>query len=90
MKTYYTITVDKDAAKYIGLTIEWDYENGKVHMFMPGYLAKAMIRFKHETPSKIQNSLHRHIKIQYGAKQQYVNNEEVLSPPLNKEETKYV
>ncbi len=59
-------------------------------MFMPGYLAKAMIRFKHETPNKIQNSLHRHIEIQYGAKQQYVNDEEMLSPPFNKEETKYV
>ncbi len=49
-----------------------------------------MIRLKHETCNKIQNSLHCHIEIQYGAKQQYVNNEEVLSPPLNKEETKYV
>jgi hypothetical protein len=58
--------VDKDAAKCIGLPIEWDYENGKVHMSMPGYLAKAMIRFKHETPNKIQNSPH----CQYGVKQQ--------------------
>jgi hypothetical protein len=46
LKKYYTIIVDKDATKYIGLTIEWDYEHGKVHMSMQGYLAKAMIRFK--------------------------------------------
>jgi hypothetical protein len=59
-------------------------------MFMLGYLAKAMIRFKHETPTKIQNSPYCHIKIKYRAKQQYVNDEEVLSPPLNEEETKYV
>ncbi len=57
---------------------------------MPGYLAKAMVRFKHESRNKIQNSPHRHIKIQYGAKQQYVNNEDMLFPPLNKEETTYV
>ncbi len=57
---------------------------------MPGYLAKAIIRFKHETPNKIQNSPHCHIKIQYGAKQQYVNDEDMLSPPLNKKDTKYV
>jgi hypothetical protein len=68
LKKIYTITVDKDAAKYIGLAIEWDYENRKVNMFMPGYLAKEMIRFKHETPNKIQNSPHCHIKIQYRAK----------------------
>jgi hypothetical protein len=36
LEKYYTITVDKDAAKYIGLTIKWDYENGQVHMSMPG------------------------------------------------------
>ncbi len=53
LKKYFTIAVDKDSPKYIGLTIEWDYENGKVHMFMPGYLAKTIIRFKHETPNKI-------------------------------------
>jgi hypothetical protein len=90
LKKYYTITVDKDAAKYIGLTIKWNYENGKVHIFMPGYLAKTMIRFKHETPTKIQNSPHCHIEIKYGLKQQYVNDEEELSPPLNQEEKKYV
>jgi hypothetical protein len=33
-----TITVDREAMKYIGLTIEWDYNYGKVHMHMPGYL----------------------------------------------------
>jgi hypothetical protein len=47
------MTVDREATKYIGLTIEWDYENGKVHMHMPGYLAKATTCFKHETPTKI-------------------------------------
>jgi hypothetical protein len=59
-------------------------------MSMLGYRAKAMIRFKHETPNKTQSSLHRRIKIQCGAKQQYVKDEVMLSPPLNKEETKYV
>ncbi len=61
LKKKYTITVDREATKYIGLTIEWNYENCKVHMHMPGYLAKAMTRFKHETPNKIQHSPHRHI-----------------------------
>jgi hypothetical protein len=56
---------------------------------MPGYLPKAMMRFKHEKPNKIQNSLHRHTAIQYGAKTQFVADKEVF-PPLNKEETKYI
>ncbi len=55
-KREYTITVDNEATKYIGLTIEWDYKSGKVHAYMLGYSGKAMICFGHEKPSKIQNS----------------------------------
>ncbi len=58
LKKDYTITVDREAKKYIGLAIKWDYDNGKVHMHMPGYLEKAMTRFKHEIPTKVQNSPH--------------------------------
>ena len=76
----YTITVDTEATKYIGLTIEWDYNNGKVHMHMPGYLEKAMTRFKQEIPTKVQNSPHQHIEVKYRSKKQFVN-EEVESPP---------
>ncbi len=89
IKKYYPMTVDRDATKYIGLTIEWDYINQKAHIHMPGYLKKAMIRFKHETPDKIQNSPHPHVIPQYGAKMQYAKDNDV-SPPLSKEETKYV
>jgi hypothetical protein len=56
---------------------------------MPGYLEKAMTKFKHETPTKIQNSPHRHIAVKYGAKQQYVDKEE-QSPPLSNENAKYI
>jgi hypothetical protein len=89
LKANYTITVDEEATKYIGLTIKWDYDNGKVHIHMPGYLEKAMTKFKHETPTKIQNSPHRHIAVKYGAKQQYVDEEE-QSPPLTNEDAKYI
>ena len=57
----YIITVDREATKYIGLTIYWDYVGGKVHIHMPGYLDKAMMRFKHDIPTKVQNSPHRHL-----------------------------
>ncbi len=89
IKKYYTMTVDKGATKYIGFTIEWDYKNCKAHIHMPGYLQKALIRFKHKTLDKLQNSLHPHVIQQYRAKTQYAKEEDV-SPPLSKEETKYV
>jgi hypothetical protein len=85
----YNITIDWDATKYIGLTIEWDYANQKVHLHMPGYLDKALLRFKHEMPKSKQNSPHPHVKPQYGAKAQYAA-EVDSSPSLGKEETKYI
>ena len=86
IRKYYPMTLDEEATKYIGLTIQWDYTNQKTHIHMPGYLNKAFVRFKHEKPMKIQNSLHPHVIPQYGAKTQYAA-EEIDSPPLSKEET---
>ncbi len=39
----YTITIDWNTTKYIGLTIEWAYKNQKVYAHMPGYLSKALL-----------------------------------------------
>jgi hypothetical protein len=85
----YTISTDWDATKYIGLTIDWDYEKRKVYIHMPGYLAKALQRFKHPTPTNHQNSRQPHIAPEYGGKVQY-NAADDDSPPLNKEDTKYI
>ncbi len=76
------MTVDWQATKYIGLTIEWDYPNRKTHIHMPGYLKKAFIQFKHETPNIIQRSPHPHVITNYGAKTQYAKEDDV-SPPLS-------
>jgi hypothetical protein len=85
----YTITVDWDATKCIGLTIEWDYKNQKVYVHMPGYLSKALLQFKHNVPKTKQNSPHPQVAPQYGTKDQYTM-EEDTSPLLNKEEAKFV
>ncbi len=85
----YTITVDWNATKYIGITIEWDYKTQKVYTHMPGYLSKALLLFKHDVPKTKQNSPHPHVAPHYGAKEQYTT-EEDTSPLLNKEEAKYV
>ena len=89
IKRYYPITIDTDATKYIGLTVAWDYTNRKAHIHMPGYLDKALVRFKHVAPEKIQNSPHPHVIPQYGTKTQYAKDDDV-SPLLSDDETKYV
>ncbi len=89
LKKDFIITIDWNATKYIGLTIEWDYTKGKVHVHMPGYLPNALLRFNHPQPKKKQNSSHPHVIPQYRTKIQYASDANT-SPPLNKEETKYI
>jgi hypothetical protein len=85
----YIISTDWDVTKYIGLTIDWDYAKRKVYIHMPGYLAKALQRFKHPMPTKQQNSPHPHVVSNYGAKVQYSTADDD-SPPLDKKDTKYI
>jgi hypothetical protein len=83
------MTVDWQATKYIGLTIEWDYTTRKANIHMPGYLEKAFVRFKHQTPDKIQRSPHPCVIPKYGTKTQYAK-EDDDSPPLSTDDTKFV
>ncbi len=89
LKNDYTVTIDWDATKHIGLAIKWDYINHKVYTSMPGYLEKAFLQFNHTPPKKKQNSPHPHVTTQYRAKIYYAT-EDDEDPPLNKEETKYI
>jgi hypothetical protein len=89
IKKYYPMTVDKEATKYIGLTIQWDYINRKAHLHMPGYLNKALVRFNHDKATKIQNSPYPHVSPNYGTKIQYVE-DEIDSPILSKEDMKCI
>jgi hypothetical protein len=86
LKQDYTITIDWGATKYIGLTIDWDYGKGQVHVHMPGYLDKVFLKFKHVAPSKKQNSPHPHAIPHYGAKTQYAESQD-KSLFLNKEDS---
>jgi len=89
LKEDYEIMIDKTVTKYIGLTIEWDYENRRVHTSMPGYLSKAFMRFKHEMPHKKQNSPHPHVILNYGAKAQFTEPEDDFPPLEQKKQNSY-
>ena len=76
LESNYRITKDWDAKTYCGLNLDWDYINRTVDISMPGYVAKALQRFEHPTPSRKQDSPHAWTKPDYGAKQQ-------LTPPID-------
>ena len=79
----YAIDIDWEGTRYIGLTLDWDYEGRKVHLSMPGYIEKALARFAHDVPSKPQHQPHPHAEKIFGAKVQYAkapDESELLAP----------
>ena len=57
--------------KYVSLRNHWKYKNKQVHLSMPGYVAKALKRFNHKAPKKVQHQPHPHVPQQYGKCIQY-------------------
>jgi len=80
---HYELSQDWAGIKYAGLTIDWDYSKQEVHLSMPGFVEKALARFKHDKPTKSQDQPHRHDIPTYGAKVQYAKQENA-SQPLDK------
>jgi hypothetical protein len=68
----YTITIDRSATQYLGLTLLWNFgSKPSVIISMPGYVEKALQRFQHPKPLKSQHSPYPWLKPQYGAKTQF-------------------
>jgi hypothetical protein len=72
LKKDYVVTEDWTGRNYCGLTIDWDYEIRTCTISMPDYVEKALQRFEIDAPKRAQHSPHKHIKPNYGSKQQYV------------------
>ena len=62
----YDMTTDWTVARYIGITIDWDYKSRRVHLSMPVYVNKALKQL-HHIKSKNQHSPFQITPIKYGA-----------------------
>ena len=85
----YKVTTDWAAKRYIGITLDWDYNKKQVHLSMPGYVKKALKQFQHIWTGKPQHSPFQSAPIKYGAKKQYAKNDS-NAPKLNKKGKKFV
>jgi hypothetical protein len=88
-KPMFQISTDESGARFVGLTIDWDYENRECHISMPGYVAKALKRFQHDKPTKPQHQPYPHNPKHYGQKVQYAEPMD-SSPPLDKSQKKFI
>ena len=86
LEEHYEISTDWEGTKYIGITLDWDYNGRKVHLSMPGYVKKALDKFQHNKPKKAKNQPYPHKPVQYGEKLQYAKGEDTSNKVDRKDE----
>lgn len=89
IESYYPLSTDWTGNRYIGIRLDWDYNNRKVHLSMPGYKAKTLKQFHHKPPNEPQHSPFPTKPIKYGAKKQYAAPPST-SPLLDKKGKKFI
>jgi hypothetical protein len=71
IKKNYDISSDWTGSAYCGLKIDWDYINGTVDLYMPGYIKAALHGYQHSAPTRPEHAPHQWNPPIYGAKTQY-------------------
>jgi Reverse transcriptase (RNA-dependent DNA polymerase) len=80
LQKHYQITVDRNASKFCGITLDWNYTEGHVTLSMPGYVEKVLQRFTHPVPKRPEHSPHTWVVPNYGAAIQYAEPEDTTLP----------
>jgi hypothetical protein len=78
----FLISSDWNGTAYCGLTLDWDYKDRTVDLYMPGYIKAALHKYQHPAPSRPEHSPHTWNPPIYGAKTQFVSDTEP-SPALS-------
>jgi hypothetical protein len=89
LKEHYEVEEDWEGRRYLGITLDWDYKKHEVHLSMPDYVERALVRFDHPTPDKPQHQPHQHAIPTYGATVQYAKLEDTSQRP-SPSEKKYI
>jgi hypothetical protein len=85
LKQDYKIEDDWEGTRYLSITLDWDYKKRKVHLSMPGYVERALTRFRHPMPKQLQHQPHKHTVPTYGATIQYAKDDDATHPLLKEE-----
>jgi hypothetical protein len=84
----YKVTCDWTGERYIGIHLHWDYVKKQVHLYMPGYVEKALRQFQHKLTKK-QFQPFPHTPVQYGQKKQYAKAEST-APQVDANTKKFI
>jgi hypothetical protein len=75
IKNDYNISSVWKGSAYCGLILEWDYKNKTVDLSMLGYIKAALHKCQHAAPTCPEHAPHMWNPPKYGAKTQYVEDE---------------
>ncbi len=81
LNMHYKCLQDWDSKKYLGMDIDWDYDQKKVHVLMLEYVPKVLMQFHHKAPSTPQHQPYPHVKSTYSATCQYAEASNTLELP---------
>jgi hypothetical protein len=88
LEEHYNVTCNWTGERYIGIHLHWDYVKRQVHLYMPGYVEKALRQFQHKLTKK-QYQPFPHTPVQYGQKKQYAK-EHSTAPPVDAATKKFI
>ena len=83
LREHYKTSHNWKGKRYLGLDVDRDHDNCKVHLSILAYVTDALTRFQHDNLSNPQHQPYPQIKPTYGSMHQYTEAED-LSPPLSK------
>ena len=88
LKKDYNVSIDWKGGLYVGIKVEWDYENCTLDTHVPGYTKQALHKYQHPAPKRPQHAPAKAAPIQYGAKVQTTSHD--TSPTISPERIKHI
>jgi hypothetical protein len=79
---------DWTGSRYIGLTLNCNYEKHYVDLSMPGYIPRTLQRIVHLMPERPEHALHDYAAPTYGSRQQFATID--TFPAVDSKDTKRI
>ena len=65
---HYQYHIEVEGTHYMGLTLDWNYDQGFVDVSMPGYIPKLLNRLQHKSPTRLEYSPRDHYPLVFPKK----------------------
>jgi hypothetical protein len=82
IKKSYNISGDWNGTAYCGLTLDCNYQDRTVNLYMHGYIKATLHKYQHPAPARPEHPAHGWNPPIYGAKTQFVS-EPTPSPEIS-------